>query len=85
MPLTLRLLINDTARNNQTKIKCTGITVAIETTNLFIYGMFLLYKCGYILYNVVKGILGVYMPLMLYYQCFSYIDNEPHHNNVLVM
>ena len=40
MPLTLRLLINDTVGNNQTKIKCTGITVAIEATTLFIYGRF---------------------------------------------
>ena len=39
MPPTLRLLINDTARNNQTKITCTGTRESIETT-LFIYGMF---------------------------------------------
>ena len=40
MARTLRLLINDTAGNNQTKIKCTGITVAIKRTTLFHYGRF---------------------------------------------
>ena len=41
MPPTLRPLINDTARNNQTVITCTGLSESIESieTTLFIYGM----------------------------------------------
>ena len=38
MPPTLRLLINDTARNNQTEIICAGLRESIETT-LFVDGM----------------------------------------------
>ena len=39
MPPTLRLLINDTARNNQTEIFCTGrLGESIETI-LFVNGM----------------------------------------------
>ena len=39
LPQILRLLINDTARNNQTLITCTGSTETVETT-LFVYGRF---------------------------------------------
>ena len=39
-PPTLRLLINDTAMNNQTKIFCTSpATGASPQTTLFVYGM----------------------------------------------
>ena len=37
MPSTLRLLINDTARNNQTLIRCQGATT-FSTTTLFVLG-----------------------------------------------
>ena len=36
-PPTLRLLINDTERNNQTVVKCNGIEESRQTT-LFVYG-----------------------------------------------
>ena len=38
MPPTLRLLINDTARNNQTVIHCIGNSKSVQTT-LFVFGM----------------------------------------------
>ena len=38
MPLTLRLLINDTLRNNQTKIQCDRSATSESTTTLFVVG-----------------------------------------------
>ena len=38
MPLTLRLLINDTLRNNQTKIQCDRSETNESTTTLFVIG-----------------------------------------------
>ena len=39
MPLTLRLLINNTENNNQTKIECIGRRVTLRT-EVFLYGKF---------------------------------------------
>ena len=38
MPPTLRLLINDTTGNNQTKIQCDRSTTSVSTTTLFVVG-----------------------------------------------
>ena len=38
-PITLRLLINDTERNNQTVVNCIAENQVILKTTLFIYGM----------------------------------------------
>ena len=38
MPPTLRLLINDTVRNNQTKIQCDRSATSESTTTLFVIG-----------------------------------------------
>ena len=40
---TLRLLINDTARNNQTEIYCDGVDESFQTT-LFVVGMYVIMK-----------------------------------------
>ena len=44
MPLTLRLLINDTALNNQTEIFCTGESTLNHST-LFILGKYVSQPC----------------------------------------
>ena len=44
-PSTLRLLINDTERNNQTVVKCIGGDRDILETTLFIYGMLIKFRC----------------------------------------
>jgi hypothetical protein len=36
MPLTLRLLINDTVRNNQTEIQCDRSEISVSTTTPFV-------------------------------------------------
>ena len=38
MPPTLRLLINDTIRNNQTRIQCDKSATSVSTTTLFVVG-----------------------------------------------
>jgi hypothetical protein len=38
MPPTVRLLINDTARNNQTEIQCDRSATSVSTTTLFVLG-----------------------------------------------
>ena len=53
MPTVLTLLINDTARNNQTVIDCSGDRTSFETT-LFVLGMshtivIVYYKCSLLL------------------------------------
>ena len=48
MPSTLRLLINDTARNNQTIIQCDQGTTSTSTTTLFVLSKFLYQVINYI-------------------------------------
>ena len=49
MPPTLRLLINDTVRNNQTRIQCDRSETSESTTTLFVVGKVLIYHYWFII------------------------------------
>ena len=50
MPPTLRLLINDTIRNNQTRILCDrSATSSVSTTTLFVVGKVLIHHYWFII------------------------------------
>ena len=51
MPPTLRLLINDTIRNNQTRIQCDRSETSESTTTLFVVGKVLIYHYWFIIIN----------------------------------
>ena len=49
MPPTLRLLINDTVRNNQTRIQCDRSATSESTTTLFVVGKVLIHHYWFII------------------------------------
>ena len=49
MPPTLRLLINDTIRNNQTRIQCDRKATSESTTTLFVVGKVLIHHYWFII------------------------------------
>ena len=64
MPPTLRLLINDTIQNNQTRIQCDRSATSESATTLFVVGKVLIYHYWFI----------IILTLSIYNFCRSFVN-----------